>query len=267
MAWRDVCRRGQPARGNTVREDDVRGGAPAAHNAGGPSPGIVKFIQEVVRTTPFPNLPPKPNDFPVWCSVDDYPGQSAADVHFEGRAADVYLNKNVASQKIAGDWLLDWCVANCQAYQIQGAIFDTRQWFSEKGEVLANGGHPIPYTGGDHWNHVHVELNGDGAAQGATTDANVTNQFVGKWNVTIGSWRGIFVFDAAGGVFWADNENSTQHAGGWAVSGTNLDWKFAAEGGSDFRAFTVGLPLRPGTVRASILPQGQGWCDMSKARP
>jgi hypothetical protein len=262
MAWKDVCKRGRPARGNMVREDDITSGTAAEHDAGGPSPGIVKFTQEVVRTTPVPNLPPKPSDFPVWCNVQDYPGHSAADVHFEGRAADVFLDKNIPVHKTAGDWLLDWCVANSQKYKIQGVIFDTRQWFSEKGEVLANGGLPIVYSKGDHWNHVHVELNGDGAALGTSPGSAVSGQFVGKWNVTIGTWTGIFVFDAAGGVYWADNETSRHHQGQWAATPTDLEWKFSDDG--DFRAFTLPLPLNPGSVRGTILPTGQGWFDMAK---
>ena len=160
MAWRDVCRRGRPA-GGRVRQDDVnRSDPPAAHDAGGASPGILIFIQEVIRLSPPWRLPEKPEDFPSGaCRVETYPGHGAADVHFEGRAADVYLNYNDPSGRIWGDWLFDWCVDNCRIYQIQGVIFGGRQRFSE-----THGGLPFPRMQHDHYDHVHVELNGDGAA-------------------------------------------------------------------------------------------------------
>jgi hypothetical protein len=156
MAYKNVCIVGSPA-GGRVREDDIPGGASAAaHDAGGPSPGILKFIDEVVRALPNPNVPPKPTSFPPHVDVDTYPGRGNADVHFEGRAVDVSLN--YSSQQAEGDWLFDWCVANCTRYRIQGVIFGPRQWFSEAagGSVTVRGKH-------DHFDHVHVELNCDGA--------------------------------------------------------------------------------------------------------
>jgi len=159
MAWRDVCRRGRPA-GGRVRQDDVnRSDPPSAHDAGGPSPGIVTFVQEVVRLDPPWRTPVKPADFPTGCRVETYPGHSAADVHFEGRAADVYLNYNDADGRRWGDWLFDWCVENCRIYQIQGVIFGGRQWFSEM-----HAGEPFPRTQHDHDDHVHIELNCNGAS-------------------------------------------------------------------------------------------------------
>jgi hypothetical protein len=138
----------------------VRGSDPAsAHDAGAASPGILIFIEDVVRGSPPWRTPEKPADFPNGCRVETYPGHSAADVHFEGRAADIYLNYNDPSGRIWGDWLFDWCVENCRIYQIQGVIFGARQWFSE-----VHGGVPFPRTQHDHDNHVHVELNCDGAA-------------------------------------------------------------------------------------------------------
>src|SRR5437588_3226552 len=204
MPWKDVRRRGRSV-GGKVRQDDVRlapGEKISDHNAGGSSPGIEKFVSEVVRLTPTPNFPSKPFDFPVSCKVETYPGRGNADVHFEGRAADVYLLVSDAVQKRAGEWLFDWCVANCVKYQIQGVIYDHRQWFSEKPEVTRAGGRPIPYGGTDHWNHVHVELNCDGAALTPTVMATaaVAALLDGSWNVTIGSWSG-YSCSTPGGEF------------------------------------------------------------------
>lgn len=156
MAYRDCCVRGRPA-GGRVREDDIpSGAASSAHNAGGPSPGIVQFVQEVVRGVPFYNTPPKPAGFPSGCRVDTYPGRGNADVHYEGRAADVYIDYK--TQQAYGDWLFDWCVTNCTYFHIQGVIWGPRKWYSE-----VNGGREFHYSGADHYNHVHVELNCDGA--------------------------------------------------------------------------------------------------------
>jgi hypothetical protein len=159
MPYRDVCIRGRPA-GGRVRQDDVpRGANPADHNAGGPSWGILGLIQGVIRDTPIPNDPPQPGDFPNDCRVDHWPGRGNADVHLEGRAVDAFFNYRDPTERVWGDWLFDWCVANCELYGIQGVIFGDRQWFSEM-----HGGRVFPrQDGGLHYDHVHIELNCDGA--------------------------------------------------------------------------------------------------------
>jgi hypothetical protein len=159
MPWKDVCRRGNPA-GGRVREDDVKtGDDPAGHDAGGPSPGIVRFLDEIVFNVPGWNDPPRPGDFPTNPRVETYPGHGAADVHFEGRAADIYLSYISPAERVWGNWLFDYCVQNCSAYKIQGVIYGDRQWFSE-----VRGGQEFPRPVADHYDHVHVELNCDGAA-------------------------------------------------------------------------------------------------------
>ena len=160
MPYHNVCRRGRPI-GGKVRQDDVRllpGESLAQHNAGGASPGILRLIREVVRGTPGINVPPKPAGFPSGVRVDTWPGRGHADVHHEGRAADVFLDYKNATQRSYGEWLFDYCVANCVRYGIQGVIYGPRQWFSEMhgGRVFARGRK-------DHYDHVHVELNCDGA--------------------------------------------------------------------------------------------------------
>ena len=158
MAWTDVCRRGRWV-GGKVRQDDVhKSDPPSDHDAGEESPGIRNFITDVVRNDPPWRYPEKPSDFPTGCLVQTYPGKSASDVHFEGRAADVFLDYTNPTERAWGDWLFDWCVENCKLYSIQGVIFGKRQWFSEM-----NHGEEFPRTQGDHNNHVHVELNCDGA--------------------------------------------------------------------------------------------------------
>lgn len=257
MAWKDVCVRGKPA-GGKVREDDIPNGAmKEMHDAGGPSPGIEKFIREVVRTTPLSNTPPKPADFPTWVNIQSYPGRGAVDVHLEGRAADIFLSVMIPAQKASGDWLFDWCVANCMTYQIQGLIFGTRRWFSEY-----HGGVETVYTAGDHNNHVHVELNGDGAALSSSSPASVPAGLAGTWNVTIGTWSGIFVFGADRSVSWANDDRSRRTPGSWSSDGGRLYFQFHDPG--DFRFFSAPLPLNPSGTSGTILPAGQGFFEMRK---
>ena len=259
MAWKDVCVRGVPA-GGKVREDDVpKGATHAAHDAGGPSPGIEKFIREVVRTTPYMDYPPKPADFPTWVLIQTYPGRSGpggADVHLEGRAADIFVWSTKANEKVWGDWLFDWCLANCRLYQIQGAIFGTRRWFVE-----ASGGLETLYTGGDHFNHIHVELNCDGAAL-SSAGGSPPAGLVGTWDVTIGTWSGIFVFGADRTVSWANDPTSRRTPGSWSSDAGRLYFQFHDAG--DFRIFSASLPVDASGMSGQIMPTGQGFFKMTK---
>jgi len=162
MAYRPVGHRGR-WNGGLVREDDphLRDGETVAdHDAQGASPGIVWLIQRVVRTTP-PGSPQKPADFPCDCHVQTYPGRHHVDVHFEGRAADVFLNSRKPEQLRAGRWLFQffqYCIEHCRTYKIQGVIFAGWQWFSEQNHGMA-----FRRISDPHEDHVHIELNLDGA--------------------------------------------------------------------------------------------------------
>lgn len=255
MVWKDVCIRGNPA-GGVVREDQPAKNDPKLHDAGGPSPGILKFLREVVRTTPMTNTPAKPVDFPVWVYVETYPGRGAADVHYEGRAADIYLNVDKPNEKDWGDWLFDWCKTNCTIHKVQGVIFGRRYWMAEESKGLET-----VYKGTDHNGHVHVELNCDGASLGAPPPAPPAG-LVGTWNVTIGTWSGIFVFGSDRSAAWANDEKSRKTWGSWMSDGGNLYFQFQDQG--DYRVFEVTLPVNPGSTSGKILPAGQGWFEMKK---
>jgi hypothetical protein len=255
MAWKDVCVRGNPI-GGKVREDDPHGTDPLLHDAGGPSPGIEKLIREVVRMTPMTNTPAKPADFPTWVYVETYPGRGGPDVHFEGRAADVYLNVDKPNEKVWGDWLFDWCVANCTIHKVQGVIFGRRVWFSE----MDHGVEQV-YKKGDHNGHVHLELNCDGASLGAPPPPPPAG-LVGTWDATIGTWSGIFVFGSDRSVSWANDERSRHTGGSWTSDGGNLYFQFHDAG--DFRVFQATLPVNAAKTKGSILPSGQGWFEMTK---
>jgi hypothetical protein len=99
-------------------------------------------------------------------------------------------------------------------------------------------------------------------------------QLVGTWSVTIGTWRGVFVFDARGGVWWADFRGfgrpdeqvprSQRNQGYWRVIQTRIQWGFFAHG--DVRTFEKELPLGIQSNQGLILPRGQGVFQMEKLR-
>jgi hypothetical protein len=89
------------------------------------------------------------------------------------------------------------------------------------------------------------------------------NDLVGKWNVAIGDWSGVFVFALGGGVYWADDTSAAHHRGRWSVVGNEIHWKFSDEG--DFRTFVVTLPVFHASMKGKILPVGQGFFEMKKA--
>ncbi|MCB1025496.1 MAG: hypothetical protein KDB79_13960 [Acidobacteria bacterium] len=128
------------------------------HDAGGTSPGIERFVAEVIRNPSLIAVPPRPEGFPINVAVQTYPGRYRSDISLEGRAADVYFQFNDPRERIFGDWLFDHCVQNCAKYQIQVVIFGSRQWGSEE-----NGGRIMRRISGDHFDHVHIEMNCGGA--------------------------------------------------------------------------------------------------------
>jgi len=87
-------------------------------------------------------------------------------------------------------------------------------------------------------------------------------QLAGHWDVRIGAWPGLFLFDARGGVSWMETRATQKHPGRWTSTSTRLEWKFNDPG--DFRTFTVPLPLSFAAVSGTILPAGQGWFTMTK---
>ena len=97
----------------------------------------------------------------------------------------------------------------------------------------------------------------------ALPPTSILGQLAGRWSVVIGQWKGLFIFDAKGGVSWAESDLSPRHGGQWAVKGGRLEWKFNDPG--DIRTFTVPLPLIASKVSGTILPAGQGWFTMAKS--
>lgn len=64
----------------------------------------------------------------------------------------------------------------------------------------------------------------------------------GSWGVTIGAWKGVFVFDPRGGVYWADSfiPDDERHWGHWFDAGPGtLRWRFSPSDPSDIRTFSI----------------------------
>ena len=94
-----------------------------------------------------------------------------------------------------------------------------------------------------------------------TFNTPVSQQLAGKWAVTIGGWKGFFLFDAQGGVSWTESGTAQKHPGRWSVTASRIEWKFRDPG--DFRTFVV-QQLNTAKSDGTILPAGQGWFSMSK---
>jgi len=91
-----------------------------------------------------------------------------------------------------------------------------------------------------------------------------TANIAGQWDVTIGSWSGVFMFHNGGTCWWANSQTATRHEGRWWTSGNEVQWKFQDPG--DIRTFSV----TPGSgygnsLNGRILPAGQGYFSMTRS--
>jgi hypothetical protein len=96
-------------------------------------------------------------------------------------------------------------------------------------------------------------------------------QLVGNWNVSIGTWNGVFAFEAGGGVWWASCHpgdsvaaipSSQRHRGYWRVVQSRIQWGFFDNG--DIRTFEKELPLGTERNQGLIFPSGQGAFQMKQ---
>ena len=101
------------------------------------------------------------------------------------------------------------------------------------------------------------------ASGGVDSVSQVVKQGIaGKWKVTIGGWKGLFVFDQIGSVYWAENEYGSRHNGNWTTTATDIQWRFKDPG--DFRTFKIAVPQTFSLIKGTILPAGQGFFEMQK---
>ena len=91
---------------------------------------------------------------------------------------------------------------------------------------------------------------------------SVKSEFSGRWQVTIGSWTGVFNFDTRGIAYWADQNGGHHHNGSWWQTASLVQWRFHDSG--DFRTFSIQLPVNKVLTKGSILPAGQGYFEMKK---
>jgi hypothetical protein len=88
---------------------------------------------------------------------------SQMSVHGTGRALDVFIpTTGGAADNTKGDEVANWLIANAQSIGVQLVIWDRSIWNASRpaGSKLRGYGGPNP-----HVDHLHVELNTDGAAR------------------------------------------------------------------------------------------------------
>ena len=102
-------------------------------------------------------------------------GPNEFSVHAEGRAIDWHLDARKPKERRAAMRLIDTLLATdnngnehalARRMGVQGIIFDCRSWWSgmdEMGEYSACEGNEKPDPTTAHRDHVHIELNWDGA--------------------------------------------------------------------------------------------------------
>jgi hypothetical protein len=85
-------------------------------------------------------------------------GGGSLSVHSVGRALDVFVRtSNGSADNRKGDQIANWFVQNAEHVGVQMIIWDRTIWYpGSRGERCYGGSHP-------HNDHVHIELNNDGA--------------------------------------------------------------------------------------------------------
>jgi hypothetical protein len=102
--------------------------------------------------------------------------------------------------------------------------------------------------------------------QGIDADIDADHaDIVGNWDVEIGPWKGLFVFESTGGapgiytqggsVYWMDMTSTTKHRGSWWVQADGIYWSFDDDPQGFRRFFHVNLPLQS-VMNGSVQPSG-----------
>lgn len=127
----------------TVRYDRATG------CSSGPTPGALALVDHWKRTTGLGSL--------GIFNCRPIRGGTSFSIHAEGRAADLAANANDPRQVSQGDAYAQWLTENSEALQVQQIIWNRRLWRSGQGWRAYDG------SAGPHLDHLHVELNRDGA--------------------------------------------------------------------------------------------------------
>jgi hypothetical protein len=129
----------------TVRYD------PAERCADGPTRGAIALRDHWRRTTGLA-------DIGIY-NCRTVRGGKSRSVHSEGRAIDLKANAFDATEHAVADNYTRWLIEHAEELQVQYIIWNGLSWKSGRGWK--------PYDGvSEHKDHVHVELNHDGARAG-----------------------------------------------------------------------------------------------------
>jgi hypothetical protein len=139
----------------------------------------------------------------------------------------------------------------------------------------AHAGYRAYHGPNPHTKHMHVSIAASARDDlspwpwsSAAPDEDSAGLLIGKWNVTIGDWRGVFVFDRNRSLYWANqafDADQKHHAGSWwfPLSG-GITWRFSDDPKGYQRTFFVnGGALQPST-QGQVLPEGMGFFSMVK---
>jgi hypothetical protein len=96
-------------------------------------------------------------------------------------------------------------------------------------------------------------------APAAATDYLPDAYLTGTWSVTIGSWRGYFIFEKSHVATWMDEAPTRRHPGKWWARDGSVYWSFDDDMPGWQRIFEVAGTLRPtvnGNVTIKNVPHG-----------
>jgi hypothetical protein len=86
---------------------------------------------------------------------------------------------------------------------------------------------------------------------------------VGRWQVKIGDWNGLFVFKQNGSCSWS--EGGPEHPGTWKIAGGEVQWTYSDDPKGWERIFHARLPLRSKVSgEATINGVNHGYYTMAK---
>ncbi len=98
------------------------------------------------------------------------------------------------------------------------------------------------------------------------TADSVKSDLARLWNVTIGTWKGIFEFKSDGTMYWAEKPNTQHHPGRWWVTAEKIEFKFNDDPPGNVRHWRITSGLYLKEVKGCVLPEGvNGFFQMTRA--
>ena len=96
----------------------------------------------------------------------------------------------------------------------------------------------------------------------AASEAMLRMRVTGSWRVTIGDWKGFFVFSQDGTCSWRSADSAQLHMGTWKITDAEVQWTFKDEPKDWERLFRVNRPFEQndygidGRVTIKEVPHG-----------